>query len=113
MQVTSITCGVIINGYHMHWFTLKNAFAFTLDVTFIEFTYIPTFLSDYKSYDSLLVIYSNYLKLVCKKIFWINFDVFRKNFVILRVSGQNIIGKCYLNVCAAPIFSFLICKARG
>ena len=27
MQVASIACGVIINGYHIHWFALQNAFA--------------------------------------------------------------------------------------
>ena len=27
MQVASITHGVIINGYNLHWFTLQNAFA--------------------------------------------------------------------------------------
>ena len=47
-----------------------------------------------------------------KNIFWINFDEFGKNFVILRVYGQNMIDKCYLNACVISRFSFLICMAR-
>ena len=68
-----------------------------------------TFLLDYVDYESFLAFYFFKIGMLKRNIFWINFDVFRKNFVILRISGQNIIGKCYLNVYVASIFSFLIC----
>ena len=41
------------------------------------------------------------IHMIKRNIFWINFGVFGKNFVILRVSGQNIIRTCYLNSYAA------------
>ena len=47
-----------------------------------------------------------YLNFTCLKEdnFWINFDVFGKNFIILRVSGWNIICKYYLNACVVSAF---------
>ena len=90
MQMTNIACG-IINGYCMHWFASQNVFYFILDVFFTEFTYTPIFLLDYIGYEGLFsfpfILF--YLKFICLKedIFWINFDVFGKNFINLRVSG--------------------------
>ena len=41
-----------------------------------------------------------------ERILWINFNVLGKNFVISRVSGQNINGKYCLNVCMVSLFPF-------
>ena len=41
-----------------------------------------------------------------ERILWINFNVLRQKFVILRVSGQNINGEYHLNTCKDSLFSF-------
>ena len=51
---------------------------------------------------------------ICMKgYFWIKFDVLRKNFAILRVTEQNINGKCYLNVSVVSLFSLWLIQLGG
>ena len=48
-----------------------------------------------------------YSDFICTKgCFWIKFNMLRKNFVILRVSGQNINSKYCLNASVFSLFSF-------
>ena len=56
LHMTSIVHG-IINGYHWPKCTPQNVFCFTLDVSFIEFMYLLTFLLDYMDYESFSTLH--------------------------------------------------------
>ena len=102
-----------------------ECFCFISDVTFTNPHTTPTFLLDYIRYRGLfglpllqyiyiyIYIYNIYIYIyIYIYIILDNFDVIWKNFVILGVSGWNIIGKYYLNACLISAFSFLIWVAR-
>ena len=93
-----------------------ECFYFILDVICTEFTYTPIFLPDYIRYEGLFgspfIFILFKFHMFKRGYFWINFDVLRRNFVILRISGWNIIGMYYLNACVVSSFSFLVYMAR-
>ena len=103
--MTSVACG-IIDGYYMHWFILSDAFtSFQMLLSQNSHTHPPSFqiildIGVCSALYSFLFGFYTY-----ERILLINFYVLRKNFVILRVSGQNINGEYHLNTSTVSLFS--------
>ena len=75
---------------------LFQVFYFILDVAFLEFTYIPIFCWILKDDGVTFISLHYYLDIITKLCLDIKFIVLKKNFVILRVSGQSAYGMYYL-----------------
>ena len=113
VQMTSIACG-IIDGYHMHQFISLNAFTSFRMLLSQNLNTLPFFFQIISDVRAFWLSTHFCLDFICMKgYFWINVDVLRKKFLILRVSGQNINGKYYSNACIVSLFSFWLIWLGG
>ena len=102
--MTSIACG-IIDGYYMHWFIFRMLllhFGHYFHRIHIHSHFSLGLYQILRPFQLSIHFCSDFTCL--KGYFWINFDVLGKNFVMLRVSGQNINGKYYSNACMVSLF---------
>ena len=87
---------------------LFQVFYFILDVTFLEFTYIPVFYWILKDVSVMSIFFHYYLDIITKSYLDIKVIMLRKHFVILRVSGLSSYGMYHLEMYSLFLFILYI-----